>query len=179
MNARRAGLVGWLLGGSIIAAGMVAEAAGLRINATLSLPRGLWLVGGDPGTVRIGDVVTFCPPLGPALAEARERGYVGPGSCPGGLEPMMKPVVALAGDTVAVSSAGVTVNGQILVRSEPLSRDGAGRPLPQAEGGTVAAGQVWVLSSHNARSFDSRYFGPIPHAHLTALLRPLWTESKP
>lgn len=179
MKARRAGLVGWLLGGSIIAAGMVAEATGLRINATPSLPRGLWLVVGDPGTVRLGDVVTFCPPLVPALAEARERGYVAQGSCAGEFEPMMKPVVALAGDTVAVSSAGVTVNGQSLVRSEPLSRDGAGRPLPQAVGGTVATGQIWVVSSHNERSFDSRYFGPIPQTQLTAILRPLWTETTP
>lgn len=179
MIARRAGQVGWLLGGSIIVAGMVAEAAGLRINTTSSLPRGLWLVVGDPGTVRLGDVVTFCPPLVPALAEARERGYVGQGSCAGEFEPMMKPVVALAGDTVAVSSAGVTVNGQVLAHSAPLSRDGAGRPLPQAEGGTVAEGQVWVLSNYSERSFDSRYFGPIPHAHLTAILRPLWTETTP
>lgn len=179
MTTRRAGVVGWLLGGSIIAAGMVAEAAGLRINATESLPRGLWLVVGDPGAVRIGDVVTFCPPLVPALAEARERGYVGQGNCPGGLEPMMKPLVALSGDTVAVSASGVTVNGQVLAHSAPLSRDGAGRPLPQAVGGTVAEGQVWALSSHNARSFDSRYFGPIPHAQLTAILRPLWTETSP
>lgn len=91
----------------------------------------------------------------------------------------MKPVVALAGDMVAVSSAGVTVNGQMLVRSEPLSRDGAGRPLPQAESGPVGVGQVWVLSGHSERSFDSRYFGPIPHAQLTAILRPLWTETSP
>lgn len=179
MIARRAGLVGWLLGGSVIAAGMVADHLGLRINTTPSLPRGLWVVVGDPGTVRIGDVVTFCPPLVPALVEARERGYVGPGNCPGGLEPMMKPVVALAGDTVAVSSAGVSINGQVLVHSKPLTRDGAGRPLPQAEGGTVAASQVWVLSAHNERSFDSRYFGSIPHAQLTAILRPLWTETTP
>ncbi|MGE5516202.1 MAG: conjugative transfer signal peptidase TraF [Bacteroidota bacterium] len=181
MTARHVGLMGWLLGGSIIVAGMVAEAAGLRINTTPSLPRGLWLVVGDPGLVRIGDVVTFCPPLVPVIELAQERGYVGPGNCPGGLELMMKPVVALAGDTVAVSSVGVTVNGQVLVDSVPLSRDGAGRLLPQAETGpgTVAEGQVWVLSSHNVRSFDSRYFGPIPHAHLTAILRPLWTETSP
>lgn len=177
MNARRAGLVAWLLGGSVIAAGVVADGAGLRINTTESLPRGLWQVVGDPAAVRIGDVVTFCPPLLQASAMARERGYVGQGDCPGGLEPMMKPVVALAGDTVAMSPVGVTVNGQALPRSTPLSRDGAGRPLPQAKAGEVPAGQVWVLSSHNERSFDSRYFGPIPHAHLTAILRPLWTEN--
>jgi type IV secretory pathway protease TraF len=33
-----------------------------------------------------------------------------------------------------------------------------------------------VISSFNARSFDSRYFGPVPIASIRCHLRPLLTE---
>lgn len=38
-------------------------------------------------------------------------GYLQRGDCPGGAEPVLKPVAAAAGDTVDVTAAGVSVNG--------------------------------------------------------------------
>jgi type IV secretory pathway protease TraF len=35
-------------------------------------------------------------------------------------------------------------------------------------------GQVWLLSGHDPRSFDSRYFGAIPTANVRGVARPLW-----
>ncbi|MBC7907100.1 MAG: conjugative transfer signal peptidase TraF [Rhodospirillaceae bacterium] len=181
MNARRIGLAAWGVAIVIILAGAFADAAGLRINTTASLPRGLWRVVATPEAVRVGDVVTFCPPLNAAMELARDRGYVAGGACPGAIEPMMKPVVAMGGDTVEMSAQGVAVNGMAITRSASLPRDGAGRPLPLALPGpiVVSHGQIWVVSSHSARSFDSRYFGPISRDHLTAILRPVWTEAAP
>jgi type IV secretory pathway protease TraF len=43
--------------------------------------------------------------------------------------PLLKRVVALAGDMVSVSSSGVSINGQLLPNSAPLFDDEAGRPL--------------------------------------------------
>lgn len=181
MTARRFGLAAWGAAAVIILSAAFADATGLRINTTASLPRGLWRVFAAPEAVRVGDVVTFCPPLNAAIDLAQDRGYVAGGACPGAIEPMMKPVVALAGDTVEMSAQGVSVNGTGIARSAPLLYDAAGRPLPQARPGTIAVsqGQVWVVSSHSERSFDSRYFGPISRDHLTAILRPVWTEAAP
>lgn len=181
MSARGVGLALWGAAAVILLAGGLADTAGLRINTTASLPRGLWRVVAAPGTVRVGDVVTFCPPLNAAIALARNRGYVAGGACPGGIEPMMKPVVALAGDMVEASELGVAVNGTRIIRSAPLLHDADGRPLPQAlpEPIAVSQDQVWVISSHSERSFDSRYFGAISRDRLTAILRPVWTEAVP
>lgn len=181
MMARRVGLAAWGAATVIMLAGTLADATGLRINTTASLPRGLWRVVAMPEAVRVGDVVTFCPPLNAAIALARERGYVAGGACPGDIEPMMKPVVALTGDAVEVSARGVSVNGTRIAHSATLPRDAAGRPLPKARPGsiTISQGQVWVVSSHSERSFDSRYFGPISRDRLTAILRPVWTEAAP
>lgn len=180
MNASRIGLAAWGAATVIIFTGALANAAGLRINTTASLPRGLWRVVAAPEAVRLGDVVTFCPPLNAAIELARHRGYVAGGACPGDIEPMMKPVVAMGGDAVEVSARGVAVNGEQIARSAPLSHD-ASRPLPQALQGlsVVSQNHAWVVSSYSERSFDSRYFGPISLDQLTAILRPVWTEATP
>jgi type IV secretory pathway protease TraF len=38
----------------------------------------------------------------------------------------------------------------------------------------VPPGQVWLLSGHDSRSFDSRYFGPVPVANVQGVARPVW-----
>ena len=90
----------------------------------------------------------------------------------------MKPIVAVAGDIVEVSSRGVAVDGRLLPNSAARPFDTKSRPLQHWPFGTyrVAPGTVWVISSFNARSFDSRYFGPVPIASIRCHLRPLLTE---
>ena len=96
---------------------------------------------------------------------ARERGYLWQGPCEGGTTYLGKKVVAIGGDTVEVDDRGVVVNGVRLKCSAPLSRDTRGRALPRLRGRWVLrSDQVWLFAGWNARSFDARYFGPIPTA---------------
>ena len=90
----------------------------------------------------------------------------------------MKPIVAVAGDTVEVTLHGVAINGGLLPNSAALPLDTENRPLQHWPYNTyrVAPSTVWVISSFNARSFDSRYFGPVPIASIRSHLRPLLTE---
>ena len=74
---------------------------GLRINSSPSLAVGLYLVTADSDA----NLVVFCPSE-PFAELARARGYRDPGSCPDGGAPLLKPVVARAGDHVEVSSKG-------------------------------------------------------------------------
>lgn len=72
--------------------------------------------------------------------------------------PLLKVVVAVGGDEVSVSEAGVAVNGALIERSGWWRRfEGA-----PAEGfnRTLRAEEVFVVSSVD-RAFDSRYFGPV------------------
>jgi conjugative transfer signal peptidase TraF len=90
----------------------------------------------------------------------------------------MKPVVAVEGDIVQISNKGVTVNSKLLPNSVPRPIDRENRPLAHWSFGTyrVAMGTVWVISSFNSRSFDSRYFGPIRKSSVRSRLRALITE---
>jgi conjugative transfer signal peptidase TraF len=153
-----------------------ADIAGLRLNGTASMPQGLWQVGAPVAPFRRGEIVTLCPPETLPFREAAARGYLPVGRCPGGLQPLVKPIAANAGDLVTVSAAGVTVNGAPVPGTAPVAWDSAGRPLSPFPAGVyrVAPGEVWLLSGHDSRSFDSRYFGPVPALNVQGVARPLW-----
>jgi conjugative transfer signal peptidase TraF len=162
--------------GALMLGILVAEAGGLRVNATASMPRGIWRVEVAGARIERGEVVSVCPPDSPAIREAARRGYIPAGACPGGREPLIKPVAAIPGDLVTVTARGIAVNGEPVGDSGPLEKDSAGRPLRPIPAGAyrVPAGAVWLLSGHDLRSFDSRYFGAVPVANIQGIARPVW-----
>lgn len=161
----------------VVAGAAGAFAAGVRANWTPSLPVGLYLVQPvrpDRPLTR-GALVRAClPPEAAALA--RERGYLAPGSCPHGTRSVLKQAAALPGDSVAVDSGGIAVNGRHAA-APAQDRDSQGRPLAAVPHGiyAVAPGAVWLLSGHSTASYDARYFGPVPLAGIDATARPLLT----
>lgn len=158
-----------------------AWAFGIRVNTSASLPTGLWLEKRvPPGALKRGVVITLCPSDTSAFRLARDRGYIGAGWCPHEYEPLLKPVVATAGDEVSLTAAGIDVNGVHLPNSVSLKYDSARRPMPGISFGkyTVLPGTVWVISSYNSGSFDSRYFGPVSISNIRSLAIPLWVRGQ-
>jgi conjugative transfer signal peptidase TraF len=153
---------------------LACAATGVRFNATESLPLGMYV-----STAGETNLVEFCPPE-PFASIAVRRGYRRRGNCPDRGMPLLKPVVAVAGDRVSLSRLGIAVNGHLLENTAALDSDSNGRALPQWPFGIhhVARGTVWVASSYSPRSFDSRYFGPIPVAAIRQYVRPMLTSSK-
>ena len=156
-----------------VGAFLIAGTAGVRMNASPSLPIGLYVRTGNLAE----PLVEFCPPE-PYASLATRRGYRTKGSCPDGATPLLKPVIATEGDIVAVSSAGISVNGQLIPNTRPWATDTAGRSMPkwQTKIQRVRPGTIWVASNFSPRSFDSRYFGPICISSIRSRLRPLLTE---
>jgi len=147
--------------------------SGVRLNVSPSAPIGLYRPVDGP--VTHGALVVACvPPVAASLA--RERGYLGAGACPGGVQPVLKRVGAMSGDTVTVGPDGVAVNGHPFPHSAVAAWDSRERPVPHAPWGPslVASGQVWLLATDTPRSWDSRYFGPVPLDQVR-LARPLMT----
>ena len=155
---------------------LVAEASGLRVNATASMPRGIWRVEVARARIERGEVVSVCLPDRVEIREAAQRGYISVGACPGGHEPLIKPVAAIPGDLVTVTARGVAVNGERVADSGALGKDSAGRPLRPIAAGAyrVPADAVWLLSGHDPRSVDSRYFGAVPVSNIQGIARPVW-----
>ena len=149
----------------------------LAWNRSPSLPRGLYLRargGYAPGTL-----VLACLPEARATA-ARQRGYLDPGTCPGGASPVGKIVLAAGPDVVDFGADGLRRHGVPVPGSGPVSVDSAGRPLGHVPFGRyrLAPGEFWLYSPYHPRSFDSRYFGPLRQSDLRSTLVPVWIASR-
>jgi conjugative transfer signal peptidase TraF len=148
----------------------------LRITLTdSSAPAGLYrLVTAAPA--ERGALVAACLPQ-PIARHGLMRGYLRNGDCPAGAEPVAKVVGALPGDVVTVESDRVAVNGVRFQDSRMAARDSAGRPLAHVRWGVrrVDAGEVWLFGFNDPRSWDSRYFGPVPLAAIRGALQPVVT----
>lgn len=167
----------WLAATGVVALAACAllYAAGARINTTKSVPVGLYWASDEVATK--GAYVLFCPPQVGVIAEAKRRGYLSGGFCPGGYGYMMKKIVATKNDAVTISDAGVSVNGTVLPFSAPLSRDRAGRPLPRYQTASFIVGnsELLFMSDRSGTSFDARYFGPVSRVQVKTVVVPVAT----
>jgi len=134
-------------------------------NVSESAPRGLYFVGGKRSLAR-GDMVVARVPSGLRLFAAR-RGYL-PMNVP-----LVKRVVAVAGDVVCASGSRVTVNGQRVAARVDV--DGGGRPMPWWSGCVhLVEGDAFLLMEHSPASFDGRYFGVTPASEVIGEAVLLW-----
>lgn len=142
---------------------------GYRLNLTDSAPSGIWRVLQRTKAVTHGDIVSVCPPNTAIVVSVRDAGLIasdmgplqwGSKGCSSKTVPLLKPVVATAGDLVSVTRHGVSVNGRVL-RNSASADLVLGMPATPEGTYQVQPGQLWVISSYSPQSFDSRYFGPV------------------
>ncbi|CAA0099698.1 Uncharacterised protein [Starkeya nomas] len=136
-------------------------------NASASVPIGFYDLD-PPAHLEVGDLVAVTPdkPLADFLVE---RGYIGRDV------PLMKRVMALAGQRVCRTGNAITVDAIPLGRA--LDRDRRGRPLPVWQGcRRLADGQIFLMNPEVSDSLDGRYFGPIPACGVIGKATPLYTD---
>jgi conjugative transfer signal peptidase TraF len=146
---------------------------GLRVNTTPSEPLGLWRIVPLTRSVLPGDTVFVCPPENTAMREAMQRGYLRPGLCPGGFGPLIKTVIAVAGQRVDVTDR-VAIDGVPIPGSRIIEKDAQGRSLRPDQSGMVRPGEVYLHSDFMG-SWDSRYFGPVPVSGVLGLAQEVLT----
>ena len=122
-------------------------------NETASVPVGLYRI--QPTTpVRVGDIVALRLPEREATLLA-SRGYL-----PFGV-PLLKPVAALAGQSVCRIGVHVTIDGKAVGDAKTV--DHRGRKLPVWQGCQhLGLGQVFVMSAAVPTRLDGRYCGVLP-----------------
>ncbi len=137
-------------------------------NVSASAPTGLYRVLPARDLTVATLVVAYPPePLATWLADG---GYL-----PIGV-PLIKPVLALAGQTVCRIGLNITIDGR--ERGAARERDHSGRPLPVWQGcREIGAGEVFLMNPDVPTSLDGRYFASIPIATIAGLAKPLWTSA--
>lgn len=134
-------------------------------NTNQSAPKGFYLIQ-NPKPLEKGQYVIIpVPEVVTAIIEG--RAWFQPGT------PLLKKVGALPGDTVSINTNGIFINDAYI--GPVLSEDRQGLPLPQIRGTyTLKDGEFLPISTYE-RSFDGRYFGPIPIENITYQVAPLLT----
>ena len=170
-NCRRVGKAVLFGSAALLGLFVICGLAGIRLNTTPSLPVGIYIEADAKSPL-----IEFCP-VGSAASLAARRGYRTAGDCPDGASALLKPIVAKSGDIVELTAKGISVNNHLVWNTAPLTVDSDHRPLEHFPFGRYVVGDedVWVASSYNKRSFDSRYYGPVSTRAIRAHLRPLLT----
>lgn len=126
------------------------------VVVTPSVPMGVWRITHTPLTR--GVFIRFCLPdtqINEDIHRKIPRGW-----CSNGLMPMLKPIVAVGGDVVAINNRHVFINGHEIEPNGSIPKDA---PFPPSFTGsyTLKQDELWVQSTYHPHSVDSRYFGPI------------------
>ena len=137
----------------------------LIYNASDSVPVG-WYRIGPAGVLHVGSFVLVRLPAAPRALASR-RGYL-PWSVP-----LLKRIGAMAPQTVCIRRGIVRIDGVRVAAT--LRVDGRGRPLTAwSQCRRLRVGELFLLSTSNPASFDSRYFGPVNTAAVIGQAQPVW-----
>ncbi|MCT5700999.1 S26 family signal peptidase [Pseudomonas aeruginosa] len=161
-----------LLACSLFALGWAAIATSpprLVYNASDSVPVGWYRISSANSLASRDLVLVRLPPEVRSLAA--QRGYL-PANVP-----LLKTVAAMAPQRVCVLGSQIRIDGDLMAKR--LRWDRQGRALPAWQACRHLVGdELFLLSSSNPESFDSRYFGPISADAVIGRAQPLWLESR-
>jgi len=166
-------LAGLLVGGSaaLAWATFASPLPRLVYNPSDSVPVGWYVVRPflhGAHSVPVGSVVLAWLPHKAAVLAAR-RDYL-PRQVP-----LLKPVAAVAPQKVCVVRGVVRIEGRPVAATLPV--DARGRPLHVwSHCRRLRAGELFLLSTFNPASYDSRYFGPVPISAVLGIAHPIWLE---
>jgi signal peptidase I len=97
--------------------------------------------------LRRGDIIMFEPPARAQISNMQLSDY-------------LKRVIGLPGDSVAIHSGSIHINGRLL-REPYLANHWNGD-----YDGVVPADSYFVMGDNRCNSFDSRYWGPVPQSRV-------------
>jgi conjugative transfer signal peptidase TraF len=124
-----------------------------------------------PSPMHVGSIV-LVPLPADVTALAARRGYL-----PLRI-PLLKPVAAVAPQQVCTTGGSVRIDGVPV--AAVLRTDGMGRSLHAwSSCRRLHPGELFLLSTTNPASFDSRYFGPVRADTVLGVAHPVWLEKRP
>ena len=138
------------------------------INISESLPRGIYFKHRlSENDFAPGSLVAL--PVPPVVGYLTARDWLSNDI------PILKPIAAIEGDHVCITSGHLLINSKYV--GDVANHDSKGLPLPQIVFcRNLQKDEIWLSSTRIPNSFDSRYFGPVLTSDITYLVQPIFTE---
>lgn len=143
----------------------------LVYNATASQPIGFYLKS-YPNSYLHNDLVLVCPVTSVAKWSV-EHHIIADGMGCQYSAPLLKKIVATAGDRVTVTHKGIIVNDTLIPNTAPIARKVKQWNTFDKEF-LLKSGEYIVVANQNNLSFDSRYFGVVTDKNIIAKIRPIF-----
>lgn len=125
----------------------------ITINTTPSAPKGLYILT-NPKHLNRGDYIIMNIPESVKTWLISEKLITN-------REHLLKQIGGLPGDFYEVTATALRINGAY--RGPVFATDKNGVPAPKFRGkGVIHDGYIFPVATRIPRSFDGRYFGPIP-----------------
>lgn len=139
---------------------------GIGYNITPSLPKGIYVKWPVSLPLEKGMIVEF--PIPETVRELIiSRGWMSREY------PLLKPVAGLPGDIVCVEEGHLTINGEYI--ADVFSHDSKGLEMPVKQGCyELSEDEFLPISTYSLKSFDGRYYGPVPIQKIFAQAKALW-----
>lgn len=140
-----------------------------------SMPRGLYRV--TSGEVERGGIALINLPYKWSKF-GLDRGYLHPSFSGESERRAIKQVVAIEGDEISISPAGIVVNGELLPHTQQQNSDSKGLAMPELILGKVILekGEIIAISHQQENGFDSRYYGILHSANVHGNVVKVLTE---
>ena len=155
-----------------IGTGLTLQEMHFHLNTSGSVPVGLYRETSNNAAAYAG----FC--LSPVqLRTVRRAGLeLGAGDCPGGVSPLLKPLIeALPSRPVTFTERGFVIDGKLLPNTAAKAESRTHVPIAHLPFGTYLTG-LWAISTYHPDSYDSRYFGPVKPAAIRFYAKPVLTK---
>jgi len=155
-------------------ASFVRPAAHVVYNPSDSVPVGWYRIESGDSLSRplSADSIVLAPLPADVAALAAQRGYL-----PSHI-PLLKRVGAVAPQHVCIVEGIVRIDD--MPAAAVLPADRRSRPLPSwPDCRRLHPGELFLLSTTNPASFDSRYFGPIQASAVIGTAQPIYLEKRP
>lgn len=144
------------------------------INTTKSIPIGVYVSLNSKDPLDKNDLISFClndeyfKNLAIKFDFIKENG----GRWCNGVQPILKPIVAVKGDIVFINKDGITVNGNLISNTKPIldiknsSNFVYKKTLEEDE---------FIVASSEPTGYDSRYYGIIKLSDINTKIKPVIT----
>lgn len=136
---------------------MISASSSYIINTSISIPKGIYKIENSKSNLKNGDLISFCLNDSEFLKFALHFKFIEKkynGKWCNGIQPILKPIVAMQGDKVSITSQGIEVNGIILKNTKPIPAIHSMSEMKNV----ILKENEYIVASEEENGFDSRYY---------------------